>query len=203
MKKRFICLQGLLPVMIAAGVVTACQTVQTTQSGAVGIERKQMMMVSSKEMDLASSQSYHQILQQAGQKNALNRNREQVERVRAVARRLIPATGAFRSDAPGWQWEVNVLSSNELNAWCMAGGKIAFYSGLIERLDLSDDEIAAIMGHEIAHALREHARERASQSMVTNLGVAVVGMSVGAVVGVAVSELTLLATASVSSGVQE
>lgn len=179
MKKRFTCLQGLLPVMIAATVVTACQTVQTTQSGAVGIERKQMMMVSSKEMDLASSQSYHQILQQAGQKNALNRNREQVERVRAVARRLIPATGAFRSDAPGWQWEVNVLSSNELNAWCMAGGKIAFYSGLIERLDLSDDEIAAIMGHEIAHALREHARERASQSMVTNLGVAVVGAALG------------------------
>ncbi len=179
MKKRFICLQGLLPVMIAATVVTACQTVQTTQSGAVGIERKQMMMVSSKEMDLASSQSYHQILQQAGQKNALNRNREQVERVRAVARRLIPATGAFRSDAPGWQWEVNVLSSNELNAWCMAGGKIAFYSGIIERLDLSDDEIAAIMGHEIAHALREHARERASQSMVTNLGVAVVGAALG------------------------
>lgn len=179
MKKRFTCLQGLLPVMIAAGVVTACQTVQTTQSGAVGIERKQMMMVSSKEMDLASSQSYHQILQQAGQKNALNRNREQVERVRAVARRLIPATGAFRSDAPGWQWEVNVLSSNELNAWCMAGGKIAFYSGIIERLDLSDDEIAAIMGHEIAHALREHARERASQSMVTNLGVAVVGAALG------------------------
>ncbi len=179
MKKRFTCLQGLLPVMIAATVVTACQTVQTTQSGAVGIERKQMMMVSSKEMDLASSQSYHQILQQAGQKNALNRNREQVERVRAVARRLIPATGAFRSDAPGWQWEVNVLSSNELNAWCMAGGKIAFYSGIIERLDLSDDEIAAIMGHEIAHALREHARERASQSMVTNLGVAVVGAALG------------------------
>ncbi len=179
MKKRFTCLQGLLPVMIAASVVTACQTVQTTQSGAVGIERKQMMMVSSKEMDLASSQSYHQILQQAGQKNALNRNREQVERVRAVARRLIPATGAFRSDAPGWQWEVNVLSSNELNAWCMAGGKIAFYSGIIERLDLSDDEIAAIMGHEIAHALREHARERASQSMVTNLGVAVVGAALG------------------------
>ena len=178
-RKRFTCLRGLLPVMIAASVVTACQTVQTTQSGAVGIERKQMMMVSSKEMDLASSQSYHQILQQAGQKNALNRNREQVERVRAVARRLIPATGAFRSDAPGWQWEVNVLSSNELNAWCMAGGKIAFYSGIIERLDLSDDEIAAIMGHEIAHALREHARERASQSMVTNLGVAVVGAALG------------------------
>ncbi|WP_374264872.1 M48 family metallopeptidase [Zoogloea sp.] len=179
MSKRFEWARGLLPVLIATGVVTACQTVQTTQGGAVGIERRQTMMVSAKEMDQASAQSYHQILQQAGQKNALNRDKEQVERVRAVARRLIPATGAFRPDAPGWQWEVNVLSSNELNAWCMAGGKIAFYSGIIERLDLSDDEIAAIMGHEIAHALREHARERASQAMATNIGVAVLGAALG------------------------
>jgi predicted Zn-dependent protease len=176
--------------MIAAGVVTACQTVQTTQGGAVGIERRQMMMVSSKEMEQASSQSYHQILQQAGQKNALNRDKVQVERVRAVARRLIPATGAFRPDAPAWQWEVNVLTSNDLNAWCMAGGKIAFYSGIIEKLALTDDEIAAIMGHEIAHALREHARERASQSMVTNVGVAVVG----AVLGVGRAGTDLLGT---------
>ena len=179
MKNAFEWLQSLLPLTIAAGIVTACQTVQTTQGGMVGIERKQTMMVSSKEMSQASAQSYHQILQQAGQKNALNRDKEQVERVRAVARRLIPATGAFRPDAPGWQWEVNVLSSKELNAWCMAGGKIAFYSGLIERLELSDDEIAAIMGHEIAHALREHARERASQAMATNIGVAVVGAVLG------------------------
>jgi len=179
MKKVFDRLRGLLPVAIAAGVLAACQTVQTTQGGAVGIERRQTMMVSSKEMAQASSQSYHQILQQAGQKNALNRDREQVERVRGVARRLIPVTGAFRSDAPGWQWEVNVLTSKELNAWCMAGGKIAFYSGIIERLELSDDEVAAIMGHEIAHALREHARERASQAMVTNIGVAVLGVALG------------------------
>ena len=164
MNRHFGWLQGFLPVMIAAGVVTACQTVQTTQGGAVGIERRQMMMVSSKEMEQASSQSYHQIIQQAGQKNALNRD---------------PATGAFRPDAPAWQWEVNVLTSNDLNAWCMAGGKIVFYSGIIEKLSLTDNEIAAIMGHEIAHALREHARERASQSMVTNVGVAVVGAVLG------------------------
>lgn len=179
MKFRFNGLLGLVPAVLAAGLVTACQTVKTTQTGNVGVERSQMMMVSSREMESAASQSYQKIIQQAGQKNALNRDKEQVERVRAVARRLIPATGAFRADAPNWRWEVNVLSSNELNAWCMAGGKIAFYSGIIEKLDLSDDEIAAIMGHEIAHALREHARERASQSMVTNLGVAVLGAALG------------------------
>lgn len=172
-------LRGVLPLLWSAMFVTACQTVQTTQGGAVGVERRQSMMVSSREMDRAASQSYSQILQQANQKNALNRNSEEVQRVRAVARRLIPVTGAFRPDAPDWKWEVNVISSNELNAWCMAGGKIAFYSGIIERLDLTDDEIAAIMGHEIAHALREHARERASQAVVTNIGVAIVGAALG------------------------
>ncbi|MBN9694239.1 MAG: M48 family metallopeptidase [Zoogloea sp.] len=179
MKYRFKGLLGLMPAVLAAGLITACQTVRTTQTGSVGVDRSQMMMVSSREMEAAASQSYQKIIQQAGQKNALNRDKEQVERVRAVAHRLIPATGAFRPDAPNWRWEVNVLSSNELNAWCMAGGKIAFYSGIIEKLDLTDDEIAAIMGHEIAHALREHARERASQSMVTNLGVAVLGAALG------------------------
>ncbi|MBT9495814.1 MULTISPECIES: M48 family metallopeptidase [Zoogloea] len=179
MKLRFEWLRGMAPVVLAAGMLTACQTVKTTQTGAVGIERQQMMMVSSGEMEKASSQSYQKILQQAGQKNALNRDKAQVDRVRGIARRLIPATGFFRADAPGWKWEVNVLTSDELNAWCMAGGKIAFYTGIIDKLNLTDDEIAAIMGHEIAHALREHARERASHSMVTNIGVNVLGAALG------------------------
>ncbi len=171
---------GVLPLVLLAGLVTGCQTVQTTHGGVVGVDREQRMMVSASEMASASAQSYQKILQEARQKNALNRDPAQVERVRGVARRLIPATGVFRPDAPSWKWEVNVLSSNELNAWCMAGGKIAFYTGIIDRLQLSDDEIAAIMGHEIAHALREHARERASQAMVTNTGVSVLGAVLGA-----------------------
>jgi len=171
---------GVLPLVLLAGLVTGCQTVQTTHGGVVGVDREQRMMVSASEMASASAQSYQKILQEARQKNALNRDPAQVERVRGVARRLIPATGVFRPDAPSWKWEVNVLSSNELNAWCMAGGKIAFYTGIIDRLQLSDDEIAAIMGHEIAHALREHARERASQAMVTNIGVSVLGAVLGA-----------------------
>ena len=171
---------GVLPLVLLAGLVTGCQTVQTTHGGVVGVDREQRMMVSASEMASASAQSYQKILQEARQKNALNRDPAQVERVRGVARRLIPATGVFRPDAPSWKWEVNVLSTNELNAWCMAGGKIAFYTGIIDRLQLSDDEIAAIMGHEIAHALREHARERASQAMVTNIGVSVLGAVLGA-----------------------
>jgi predicted Zn-dependent protease len=167
----------LLPAVL---LLAACQTVQTTQSGTVGVDRKQSMILSSAEVNRAAEQSYQQTMQDAARKGTLNRNPAQVQRVRAVAGRLIPATRAFRADAPGWKWEVNVITSNDINAWCMPGGKIAVYTGIIDKLNLSDDELAAIIGHEIAHALREHGRERASQQAAQN---AVLGIG-GALLGI-------------------
>jgi predicted Zn-dependent protease len=153
----------------ALALIAACETVQTTDSGAVGVTRKQQVssMVGAKEIEAAADKQYDQMMAEAQKKGLLNRNAQQVQRVRAIAQRLIPQTRVFRQDAPGWAWETNVLTSKDVNAWAMPGGKIAVYTGLIERLNATDDELAAVMGHEIAHALREHARERIARQMST------------------------------------
>lgn len=166
--------------VIATGLsLSACETVQTTQAGVVGVDRKQMMAVSSEQIDQASDQAYEKLIAQERSKGALNSNQAQVSRVRAIASRLIAQTGAFRPEARSWQWEVNVITSPEVNAWCMPGGKIAVYTGLIEKLGATDDELAAVIGHEIAHALREHARERASEQAVAGAGISILAAVAG------------------------
>jgi predicted Zn-dependent protease len=165
---------------LAIGLLTSgCQTVQTTSGGAVGVERQQRMMFSSQEIDASATKAYQQTIAESQKKGTLNRDAAQVARVRAIAARLIPATGSFRADAPKWRWEVNVITSREVNAWCMPGGKIAVYTGLIETLNATDDELAAVMGHEIAHALREHGRERASQQATQGILLQVLGAAAG------------------------
>jgi len=170
---------ALLAVCLSALALASCQTARTTDAGAVGVERQQTMLLSSEEVDRSAAQAYRQEMAAARRAGRLNRNPQQVARVRAIAARLIAASGAFRADARGWAWETNVLSSKEVNAWCMPGGKMAVYTGLIERLKPSDAELAAIMGHEIAHALREHGRERASQAMAASIGLSILGAATG------------------------
>jgi predicted Zn-dependent protease len=143
--------------------VAACATVQTTQPGAVGIQRRQTMLVSEQSVEEGAQKAYAGELQQGRASGKLNTNPELTARVHGIAERLIPVTAAFRPDAPSWKWEINTLDTRDMNAYAMPGGKIMVYSGLVEGLQLSDAEIAAVLGHEISHALREHTRERVSR----------------------------------------
>lgn len=169
-----------LSLLLMAGLAAAgCQTVQTTQPGMVGVTRSQSMAVSSEQIDQASVQAYGKLLQEAGSRNTLNRDAAMLTRVRGIAQRLISQTGVFRADAPGWRWEVNVFQSEQVNAFCMAGGKIGVYSGLINKLQITDAELAAVMGHEMAHALREHVREQVSLQYAMQLPSLVIAVATG------------------------
>ncbi|MDP5239586.1 M48 family metallopeptidase [Uliginosibacterium sp. 31-16] len=169
-------------VTLACAAVVGCQTVQTTQPGVVGVSREQRVspLINRAELNQQAGLQYRQVLGEAQKKQTLNRDGEDVARVRRIADRIIPQTAVFRPEAVNWKWEVNVISSKELNAWCMPGGKIAFYTGLIDGLKATDDELAQVMGHEIAHALREHAWERASKSATAGLGLSIIGIALGA-----------------------
>lgn len=179
--------------LLISCVLGACTSVQTTQGGEVGVNRKQTMtsLITSEQIEKEAAQEYAQLMAQAQKKGLLNHNPQQVQRVRAVAARLIPQVGVFRPDAVKWKWEENVLTSKDINAWCMPGGKIAVYTALLERLNLTDDELAAVMGHEIAHALREHARERMGRQLATQTATAVGSIALEIFTGVHIDpELT-------------
>lgn len=174
---RVLISKTIITLLLSLGL-SACAE-QTTRAGVVGVDRQQTMLVSSREINQAAAQAYAGILADADKKHQLNRDPRQVALVRQIGLRLIPASAVFRSDAPGWQWEGHVISSPEVNAWCMPGGKVAVYTGFFEKLQPSEDELAAVIGHEIAHALREHGRERASQGMMADLGLTVLGAATG------------------------
>jgi predicted Zn-dependent protease len=187
MRIRNFCLAGV------ALLAAACQTVQTTQPGAVGVDRKQHMLVSEQEIEKGADVAYDQELDKAKQKHALNTDQQVYQRVQNITRRLIPQTGTFRPDAPQWKWEVNVQTTEDVNAYCMPGGKIMVYTGLIEQLHATDAELAAVIGHEIAHALREHSRERISRAYAEQLALAGIAVATGA------SEATMQLASQVSA----
>ena len=168
--------------LIAVGAIAmmGCQTVQTTQPGAVGVDRKQHMLVSEAEVEKGSEVAYKQELDKARAAGGLNSDAATHKRVQTISQRLIPQTAAFRPDATKWNWEVNVQTSKEVNAYCMPGGKIMVYTGLISQLNATDAELAAVIGHEIAHALREHSRERLSRTYAEQIALAGIAVATGA-----------------------
>jgi predicted Zn-dependent protease len=146
----------------------------------VGKESAFANLVPAADVENSARQQYAQMLKEAASKNALGPDdHPQVIRLRRISKELIPFALQWNPRAKDWNWEVNLIGSNQINAFCMPGGKIAFYTGILNQLKLSDDEVAMVMGHEIAHALREHARERMGKSVATD-GLARIGSTIAA-----------------------
>jgi predicted Zn-dependent protease len=177
MKKISTKLISVLLVGFIASQLVGCAT--TTNKGSVGVERKQFMMLSSKQVESMSLASYSQTLKTANDKKTLNTDPAVLGRVRAISDRLIKQTPVFRADAANWKWEVNVEKNDQVNAYCMPGGKIMVFTGLIDKLQATDDELAAVIGHEISHALREHGRERMSLAYAQQGGLALLAAVIG------------------------
>ncbi len=146
----------------------------------VGRPSAVMRLVPAAQVERMAEQQYAQLLAQAREQRALAPEAHpQLVRLRAIAGRVIAHANRFNAKADRWQWEVNLIGSKQVNAFCMPGGKIAFYTGILDRLKLTDDEIASVMGHEVAHALREHARARIAKGQLTELGASVLGQIIG------------------------
>lgn len=173
--KRLILL--LTSLITGSFLITGCQS--TTAGGVTGSSRSQFLLISSEDVNQGAATAYRQELGKARSAKALNTNASYTKRVKKISGRLIAQVGVFRPDALNWDWEVNVINSKEVNAYCMPGGKIAVYSGIISSLNLTDDELAAVIGHEIAHALREHSREKISQQIATEQALSIAGALAG------------------------
>lgn len=175
---------SLSATLLIGALIAGCQAVNTTSGGAVGVDRTQYMfsMLSTEQVNQMYAQSYQQAISQAAGAGVLVNSGQEARRVQDISQRLIAQAPVFRPDAAQWPWQVSLIDSKELNANCGPGGKIMVYTGLIEQLKLTDDELAAVIGHEIAHALREHSREALSKAygvdMATQLGAAL-GVGVG------------------------
>ena len=173
-KKLLLCL-----LMLSAVSATFAQDARKEKGDGVNVGSSSALrnLVPAEGLERQAAQQYVQIKQEMVQKKALAPdNYPELVRLRAIAKRIIPFAARFNPRAAKWQWEVNLIASSQVNAFCMPGGKIAFYTGILRTLKLSDDEVAMVMGHEIAHALREHARAQAGKNTLTRLGA--VGLSI-------------------------
>ena len=158
-------------VAVALALTCASLTAAAQEREGVNVGKRSAFanLVAAQEVEKMAGQQYKQVLEQADSKNALAPpSSEELKRLRTIAQRLIPFATPWNERASQWQWEVNLIGSKQINAYCMPGGKIAFYTGILRTLQLTDDEAAMVMGHEMAHALREHARERMGKSTVTS-----------------------------------
>ena len=163
--------------VLAAGAAAAAPVLAQVDVGKSSSFRK---LVPADQIEAAAAQQYAQMMAQAGAQKALaSDSNPQLQKLRVIAQRIIPHAAQWNDRARQWRWEVNLIGSKQINAFCMPGGKIAFYSGILDQLKLSDDEVAMVMGHEMAHALREHARAQIGKTQATGLGLSVAAQMFG------------------------
>jgi len=163
--------------LLAASAAAAAPALAQVNVGSASGMRQ---LVPAETLESSARKQYAEVLAEARAKGALAPDSHpQLQRLRTIARKLIPHATQWNPRARDWKWEVNLIGSKQINAWCMPGGKIAFYTGILDQLKLTDDEAAMIMGHEMAHALREHARERLAKTQATNLGLSIAAQLFG------------------------
>jgi Zn-dependent protease with chaperone function len=159
---------------MAAGATTTLAVAPALAQVGVGKPSMARNLVPAADIEQAGVTQYGQLLTQARAKQVLAPDSDaQLQRLRAIATRLIPFAAPWNSRAAQWKWEVNLIESPQINAFCLPGGKIAFYTGILSQLKLTDDEAAMVMGHEMAHALREHARARLAKSAGTGAALSI------------------------------
>jgi predicted Zn-dependent protease len=193
-------LSTLLLTALACAVPAAFAKDEVSRDGVKVDEMSPLRnLVPEDQLESAALKQYADIKQQAQRQGALApEHHPQVQRLRAIARQLIPHATQWNDRAPQWKWEVNLIGSKDINAFCMPGGKIVFFSGILSTLKLTDDEVAIVMGHEIAHALREHGRERAAKSGLASAGAKIAGIGLSALLGID-PNLTTAATGGVAN----
>jgi Zn-dependent protease with chaperone function len=167
--------------LAAAGAAAAGVATPLIAQVDVGSSSGLRKLVPADELEGAATQEYAKLIADARSKGALApADHPQLQRLRAIAARLVPQAARWNDRARQWRWEVNLIGSKQINAFCMPSGKIAFYTGILDQLKLTDDEAAMVMGHEMAHALREHARARIAKSQGTgtllSLGAQLLGL---------------------------
>ncbi len=164
--------QGFRRAAVLALVVVLIAACATSPTG-----RRQLMLVSEDQAIASSKQAYVATVQDLRENGKLSRNQATIDRVNEITGRLITEAIVMRPDSSDWEWSVVVIDEPDtVNAWCMAGGRMAIYTGLLQKIDPTDDEIAQVMGHEIGHALANHTAEKMSVQMASSVGVAAVGI---------------------------
>ena len=167
---------GLVALAVLSAALASPVAAKDSDGVKIGHASYWRKLVPASMLENNAEKQYLELTRQAFQKGVLlNQGDATVRRLQRIQQDLLPHSYKFNDRAKDWKWEVNVIDAKTINAFCMPGGKIAFFTGIIKQLNLSDDEVAMVMGHEIAHALREHARERMAKSTIVNYGSQIIG----------------------------